>query len=499
MMTPKSDVLLTGATGFLGHYVLASLLRSCDVRCRVLLRSPMEAGRSRLAELLRDLGIDLESMIESDRVCLIEGELPESFDPSSLRGATSVIHAAANTSFESSPQQEPVRTNVEGTRALLGAADAAGIRHVMFISTAYVCGTQTGCIREKLDASRPTFHNAYEASKWEAEQLVRQWSGAGRVSTILRPGILFGDQVTGRITNFGGIYLIARATEILSRAAGESDAADRHEIPLRILGDPDATSNLVPVDAVAQRIVDVSLDRNAHGMVHHLTNPCPPTHLEIKEWLEEHFNVAGGSFSDETWPLRDPNHYEELFYSLGNVVRDYFRSGLTFESRWQPADPSANRLVTREDFQRSLCHAQTHNWGRGRPKAAVPENGSIDPAWYFQEFLSRSIPNSSVAKVHALTTVVGFGVGSLPHRWACRFDSGRLVDVRATRNGAQTDFDFWISSDAFADIVSGRRPFQAAFFRGDADVSGNVQQALRMVPIMTEFIKEFPVPHGANC
>ncbi|MFQ5492292.1 MAG: SDR family oxidoreductase, partial [Phycisphaerae bacterium] len=45
------DVLLTGATGFLGHYVLADLLARPNVRCRVLLRPPLAEGQARLAEL----------------------------------------------------------------------------------------------------------------------------------------------------------------------------------------------------------------------------------------------------------------------------------------------------------------------------------------------------------------------------------------------------------------------------------------------------------------
>ena len=52
-MTGKPiEVFLTGASGFLGHYLLAELLTRPQVRCRVLLRPPVSASSARLQQLL---------------------------------------------------------------------------------------------------------------------------------------------------------------------------------------------------------------------------------------------------------------------------------------------------------------------------------------------------------------------------------------------------------------------------------------------------------------
>ena len=41
--------------------------------------------------------------------------------------------------------------------------------------------------------------------------------------------------------------------------------------------------------------------------------------------------------------------------------------------------------------------------------------------------------------------------------------------------------------------MTGRRPLQDVFFHGSAEMFGDVERALKMVPIIGEFVKEFPV------
>lgn len=496
MPITAKHVLVTGATGFLGHYLLAQLCRRTTARFRVLLRPPIHDGRGRLRRLLEDLGLDLDALVGDGRIELAEHELPATLDPSLLKGIDTVIHAAGSTCFQSNAAGEPQRTNVDGTRVLLKAAAEVGVRHFVLISTAYVCGRRTGTIGERAYADPPEFSNAYERSKWEGERLALRWAVGDRVTTICRPSILFGDTESGRATNFNGIYLIARATEILSRAVADDPVLDRHRIPLRIFGHPDATSNLVPVDWVAARVTDVLLDDRLHGQVHHLTNAHPPTHAEIKRWLEEHFDIEGGIFCGDSLPLDAANHYEDLFYSLGNVVRDYFRRGLTFESRASSNKRGSQRMVSRPDFLRSLRLAQACQWGRSMKALTTRpvSHTNVDPRWYFEEFLPWAVPRSTIAEMKTLTTAVRFVVdGDSCGEWVCRFDAGRLVEVHHGENGMVEEFGYRMSSEAFHGIVTGRIALQAAFFEGRAEMSGNTDRALRMVPIMSSFLKEFPV------
>ncbi len=497
MIDAKHTILLTGATGGLGHYVLARLVDASSATVRVLLRSPMIDSRRRLTNLLRDLLLDLPALIASERVELVEGSLPDSVNASIVDNVDTIVHAAGSTVFDTDTAGDPERTNVAGTQALLDITRGSPVTRFVLVSTAYVCGDHRGVVPERIEQFPPTFRNAYEQSKWKAEQLVWSEFSGDRHCAICRPAILFGDRSAGRASSFTGVYLIARATGILARAVADDASMDPHTIPLRILGHPDATSNLVPVDWAADRIAAIALDPSAYGLVHHITNSRPPTHADIKRWLEDYFDIAGGSFCDREGPLHDPNHFEELFYSCGDVVRDYFRRGLSFESRWTNHNGDMP-LVTREHFLKAITYAHQRKWKRLDPPYRTDDRqiGHIDPRWYFEEFLPQAIPRSSVANIHSLTTTVQFVIGEQHNGWICRFERGRLLASKRARRNGDAEFGYEIADDAFSQIVSGRRSPQAVFFLGQAEMFGNHERALRMVSIMSQFIKEFPASHA---
>jgi nucleoside-diphosphate-sugar epimerase len=490
------EVFLTGATGFLGHYVLAELLAQPHVRCRVLLRSPISASSARLDRLLADIGLNLSGLIADKRIVPVEGGLPDSVGPSELSGVDLVLHSAGNTTFRANGSGEPTKTNIDGTRALLSAAAGAGIPHFVFVSTAYVCGERVGHLPEAFCSTVPPVRNDYERSKWEAERLVWDWGERWGVATICRPSILFGDSRTGRASAMKGLYLVAKATEILARAMDGNQEEDRHQISLRILGRSDATCNVVPIDWAARQIAGISLEPATESSVHHVTNPDPPTHQEVKGWLEEYFDIAGGRFSDATWPLTDANHHEDLFYSLGNICLDYFRNGLTFESRCAGELSPGHRLIDGASFARCMKYAQATNWCRA-PRDGDDSRrptGSLDPAWYFERFLPEAVPRSVVAKVEELTAIVQYTItGPVGGRWVSRFERGRLEETRAVPTTLKPEFEYRLSYEDLVDVVACRRPLQDVFFHGSAEIFGEVERALKMVPIIGEFLKEFPV------
>ncbi len=496
------EVFLTGATGFLGHYLLAELLTHPHVRCRVLLRPPVSDSSVRLERLLADLGLNLSELIADGRVVPVEGVLPDSLKRSDVSGVDLVLHAAGNTTFHANGSNGLETTNIEGTRGLLSLAAEAKIRRFVFVSTAYVCGEQAGHLPESFFDRLPPVRNDYERSKWEAERLVRDWGERSGVATICRPSILFGDSRTGRASAMKGLYLVAKATEILARAMDDNRDTDRHEIALRILGCRDATCNVVPIDWAARQMTDIALNPATESSVHHVTNPDPPTHQEVKGWLEEYFDIAGGRFSDETWPLTDANHYEELFYALGNVCLDYFRNGLTFESRCAADLPPGRRLIDGASFARCMKYAQATNWCRTPlvEHDLPPQASRLDPAWYFESFLPEAVPCSVVAKVEALTAVVQYTItGPVGGSWVSRFDRGLLTETHAMPTALKPEFEYRLSYEDLVEVVSCRKPLQDVFFHGSAEMFGDVERALKMVPIIGEFLKEFPVAGGGDC
>jgi nucleoside-diphosphate-sugar epimerase len=110
-----------------------------------------------------------------------------------MRGLEGVIHLAARVHMpRSSGDMEAFRkVNVEGTRFVLEAAVASGVRDLVFVSTVKVMGETSD--EPWTEDMRPAPVDPYGATKLEAEQLVREYSRrAGLHAPILRPPLVYG-------------------------------------------------------------------------------------------------------------------------------------------------------------------------------------------------------------------------------------------------------------------------------------------------------------------
>ncbi|MEX0832917.1 MAG: HAD-IB family hydrolase [Actinomycetota bacterium] len=151
------NVLVTGATGFLGQALLERLLFDCPETKPVLLVRPQwdTGGRERVADLLKRPAFErlreregedgIQRILE--RIAVIEGDFTGEIPPlpSDL---DLIVHCGATVSFDP-PIDEGFRTNVLGTERLYGAVrDAGGHPHVVHTSTAYVAGMTKGVIPE---------------------------------------------------------------------------------------------------------------------------------------------------------------------------------------------------------------------------------------------------------------------------------------------------------------------------------------------------------------
>ena len=170
------SALVTGASGFLGGHLVRGLLRR-GMPVRALLRASSQGGR------LRELGA--ETMV---------GDLG---DPDSLaracEGQQVVFHVAAKVS-DWGPRQEFFRVNVDGTRALVTACQRAGVERLVLVSSLTVLGLpRTGAEVDEETPYDPSPHDAYTASKIEAERIVRQIHGQhGLATVVVRPGAIWG-------------------------------------------------------------------------------------------------------------------------------------------------------------------------------------------------------------------------------------------------------------------------------------------------------------------
>src|SRR5437867_1449270 len=182
-------VLVTGATGFIGSHVAQALAaQGADLRLLVRPSSRMENIAS----------------LNAERVA---GDLR---DPDSLKRAMQdcefVFHVAADYRLWVRDPDQMYRCNVEGTRAIIRAAQEGGVRRVIYTSSVATMGfTKTGHVAtETSPVSIKDMVGHYKRSKFMAEQIAIEAGKNGSNVVVVNPTTPVGEQdikptPTGRI------------------------------------------------------------------------------------------------------------------------------------------------------------------------------------------------------------------------------------------------------------------------------------------------------------
>ncbi|MDD5081334.1 MAG: SDR family oxidoreductase [Candidatus Omnitrophica bacterium] len=120
-----------------------------------------------------------------------------------------LVHSAANID-PMLDLQDARRINLYGTRNILELNVDLSTRRkpkkLYHISTAYICGNYDGVFSEDSFDVGQKFNTTYEQTKFEGEKLVREYREKGLAVDILRPGLVMGETITGKINRFLNIY-----------------------------------------------------------------------------------------------------------------------------------------------------------------------------------------------------------------------------------------------------------------------------------------------------
>jgi amino acid adenylation domain-containing protein/thioester reductase-like protein len=269
-------ILLTGATGFLGAFLLDELLRQTSARIICLARAANDAeAGERVWRNLRQYDIDAGD--RTSRIAPLAGDLarpglglsPERF-ARLAEEVDAVYHNGALVHFLH-PYPSLKAANVLGTREVLRLATTARLKPVQFVSTLSVL-SGLGRGQPALECDRNDWpgalENGYAQSKWVAEQLVWAAAERGVPVGVYRPGRIVWHSRTGAL---GGDDLFSRAI--------------RACVQLGAVPALDTFLEMTPVDYVSRAVVHLGQRPETWGQAYHLFN-CHYVRLRhLLDWV----------------------------------------------------------------------------------------------------------------------------------------------------------------------------------------------------------------------
>ena len=175
-------ILITGATGAVGPYVVAAL-HDAGFRIRTLSMDSPPAG-------LWPEGV--------------EARMGDITDPATvsaaIQGVQGVIHMAALLHIFNPPpelREKYERINVDGTATVVDASREAGVRRLVFFSTIAVYGASAGGVLTEESPARPDSFYAHTKLKAERIVLAAEQKGGKPLGSVLRLGAVYGARIQG--------------------------------------------------------------------------------------------------------------------------------------------------------------------------------------------------------------------------------------------------------------------------------------------------------------
>lgn len=277
-------ILLTGATGFLGAYLLHRLLQKTTATLYCLVRSASDGeAMAKISKALRKHG--LWDPAVRNRIVPVRGDLARvrfGLEPvvwDALASHVEVVyHSGAHINYVQ-PYSTHRRPNVYGTREVLRFACLGRVKPVHLISTIAIFGP-IGFFKGVTDlyedtdinpsASLLPYDMGYSQSKWVAEKLAFAAQARGLPLSVYRPGFIMGDSATGS-TN---------VEDFLSRIIIGC---------LEINSYPDLPSQrkeFIPVDYISDAIVHIARNPASLNKIYHLVPPEAEQSVSMVQFFE---------------------------------------------------------------------------------------------------------------------------------------------------------------------------------------------------------------------
>jgi thioester reductase-like protein len=354
-MPVLNHILLTGGTGFIGPFLMKSLLEQTRAKIYVLVRSSDDVqGRQRLRAAMESMGpcgAGLMQMFEA-RVTPICGDLGQAnlglaqdvwdFLANEM---DAVFHngATVNYLFNYDRMRD---ANVMGTNEVLRLAFEGRTKDFNYVSTTFVFGWAVKSVLWETDFNQDMelLDFGYSQTKWVAEQVVADARDKGLPVRIFRPALV-SPSVTGGGNNFDiAVRLVAFMVN--------------HGIGVDALNQV----SFVPADIVANNIVAISTTPGTENKTYHVVRDDYANMLDITGLITQatgrQFEIF--SISDFVPELIRRCRKEDLLFplldflvgSVDNITAMEFKrydnscyQAARDASKWGKADPSLEDTV----------------------------------------------------------------------------------------------------------------------------------------------------------
>lgn len=235
----NTNILVTGGTGALGKNLLFQLKSMIkDVRVIVLTRNP---------EM-----VQFDKQVKGIFCDLTKSDFGNCYIADEVKNVNIVIHAAADVRWNQD-LLGAMQRNATVTENFIEFVkkNCPKVKKFIHVSTAYsdAPGYCLNC-GPYINENQRMFNNTYEYSKWYSEKHVVE---SGLPFVIIRPSLIVGDQKSGEIGRYNGIYHMLK-----SCAKGF--------LPFMV-GNANALIDIVPVDVVSSSIINVIYERSADGRI----------------------------------------------------------------------------------------------------------------------------------------------------------------------------------------------------------------------------------------
>lgn len=286
------NVLLTGATGFLGAFLLHDLIEKTKYTIYTLVKAEdEECGMQRIIKNLEKYSLWDDSF--KSRIRIVIGDLSKAQMGMSeevfcvlAEKIHEIYHAAANTNFLQ-PYHMLKEVNVYGTQEIIRFATTYQLKRVHYISTHYVFSNlshENGYIayEDTFPTEQEVLVLGYQQSKWVGENIMQIAKSRGVPVSVYRVGRISGSSVNGACQTKDIMWMMIKCC-----------------VEAGVLFEENVKIEFIPVDYVSQSIVALSLCKDSCNKNYHLCANELNDLKQIYEWMKQY------GFKVETLPYAE--------------------------------------------------------------------------------------------------------------------------------------------------------------------------------------------------